>query len=98
MRSYAVRENPIVSVISEILRYKQTNILLLNYKDLSYLLNILDIAILTKNLDCIKKYPKFWIMERKRSSGLRRFFTVACGACKSLLRGLLPKPDGLSLT
>ena len=58
MRSYAVRENPIGSVISEILRYKQTNILLLNYKDLSYLLNILDIAILTKKLRLNKKISK----------------------------------------
>ena len=40
MRSYpAVKENPIgsVSVVSDILRYKQTNILLLYYKD--YLIN-----------------------------------------------------------
>ena len=33
MRSYPVKENPIDSVVIEILRYKQTNILLLYYKD-----------------------------------------------------------------
>ena len=33
MRSYPVNENPIGSMVSEILRYKQTHILLLYYKD-----------------------------------------------------------------
>ena len=32
-RSYPVMENPIGSAVSEILRYKQTDILLLYYKD-----------------------------------------------------------------
>ena len=34
MRSYSVKENPIGFAVSEILRYIQTNILLLNYKDI----------------------------------------------------------------
>ena len=33
MGIYPVKENPISSAVSEILRYKQTNILLLYYKD-----------------------------------------------------------------
>ena len=33
MRNYPVKENPTGSAVSEILRYKQTNILLLHYKD-----------------------------------------------------------------
>ena len=33
MRIYPVKENPIDSAVSEILRYTQTNILLLKYKD-----------------------------------------------------------------
>ena len=33
MKSYTVKENPTGSAVSEILRYKQTNILLLHYKD-----------------------------------------------------------------
>ena len=41
MRSYPVRNNPIVSAVCEILRYKhtnrQTNILLLYYKDITKL-------------------------------------------------------------
>ena len=33
MRSYPVKENPMGSAVSEILRYKHANILLLQYKD-----------------------------------------------------------------
>ena len=33
MRRYPVKENPIYSAVSEILRYKQIDILLLYYKD-----------------------------------------------------------------
>ena len=41
MKSFPVKENPVDSAVNETLRYKQTHILLLYYKDLSPIIRVL---------------------------------------------------------
>ena len=65
MRSYPVKENPISSAVSEILRYRQTDRHIDKHISFYFIIRILDFfifsTILKKNINVYKKDPIYLI-------------------------------------